>query len=114
MVEVINPSPLFYGVGGAPISSQDGASIRLEGSGAVHVSSSITEQGQGTEAIMQQIAADQLAISYYKSFELPVKIVRPFNTYGPRQSSRAIIPTIISQILSNVKKNKSWQYFTNS
>ena len=46
-----------------------------------------------------KIAADQLAISYYKSFELPLKIVRPFNTYGPRQSARAIIPTIISQIL---------------
>jgi len=47
-----------------------------------------------------KIAADQLAVSYYKSFELPVKIVRPFNTYGPRQSSRAVIPTIISQLLS--------------
>ena len=47
-----------------------------------------------------KIAADQLAISYYRSFDLPVKIVRPFNTYGPRQSSRAVIPTIISQILS--------------
>ena len=47
-----------------------------------------------------KIAADQLAISYYKSFELPVKLVRPFNTYGPRQSARAIIPTIISQVLN--------------
>lgn len=47
-----------------------------------------------------KIGADQLAISYYRSFNLPVKIVRPFNTYGPRQSARAIIPTIISQILS--------------
>jgi NAD dependent epimerase/dehydratase len=47
-----------------------------------------------------KIAADQLAYSYYTSFELPVKIVRPFNTYGPRQSARAIIPTVISQILS--------------
>jgi NAD dependent epimerase/dehydratase len=46
-----------------------------------------------------KIAADQLTISYYKSFELPIKLVRPFNTYGPRQSARAIIPTIISQIL---------------
>ena len=43
-----------------------------------------------------KIAADQLSISYFKSFELPVKIVRPFNTYGPRQSARAIIPTVIS------------------
>jgi dTDP-glucose 4,6-dehydratase len=47
-----------------------------------------------------KIAADQLGVSYYKSFGLPVKIVRPFNTYGPRQSARAVIPTIISQILS--------------
>jgi NAD dependent epimerase/dehydratase len=47
-----------------------------------------------------KIAADQLAISYFKSFELPVKVVRPFNTYGPRQSARAVIPTIISQLLN--------------
>tara|TARA_Y100000768_G_C23984121_1_gene687696 strand:- start:1970 stop:2950 length:981 start_codon:yes stop_codon:yes gene_type:complete len=47
-----------------------------------------------------KIAADQLAISYSRSFDLPVKIVRPFNTYGPRQSSRAIIPTVISQLLN--------------
>lgn len=47
-----------------------------------------------------KIAADQLAVSYYKSFDLPVKIIRPFNTYGPRQSARAIIPTVISQLLS--------------
>lgn len=46
-----------------------------------------------------KIAADQIALSYYKSFSLPVKIARPFNTYGPRQSARAIIPTIITQIL---------------
>ena len=48
-----------------------------------------------------KIAADQLAISYYKSFDLPVKIVRPFNTYGTRQSARAI-PTIISQLLTKI------------
>ena len=47
-----------------------------------------------------KISADQLALSYYLSFELPVKIVRPFNTYGPRQSARAIVPTVISQILA--------------
>tara|TARA_Y100000590_G_C15742305_1_gene1020706 strand:+ start:4308 stop:5291 length:984 start_codon:yes stop_codon:yes gene_type:complete len=46
-----------------------------------------------------KIAADQLALSYFLSFDLPVKIVRPFNTFGPRQSARAIIPTIISQLL---------------
>ena len=48
-----------------------------------------------------KIAADQLAISYFRSFKLPVKILRPFNTYGPRQSQRAIIPTIISQCLNS-------------
>jgi len=47
-----------------------------------------------------KIAADQLAISYYRSFEIPIKLVRPFNTYGPRQSARAVIPTIISQLLN--------------
>lgn len=50
-----------------------------------------------------KIAADQLSISYFKSFDLPVKIIRPFNTYGPRQSARAIIPTVISQILNGQK-----------
>lgn len=44
-------------------------------------------------------SADFLALSYYCSFDLPVTVVRPFNTYGPRQSARAIIPTVISQIL---------------
>lgn len=47
-----------------------------------------------------KIGADHLSLSYFRSFGLPVKIVRPFNTYGPRQSARAIIPTIITQILS--------------
>ncbi len=51
-----------------------------------------------------KIAADQLAISFYRSFNLPVKIVRPFNTYGPRQSARAVIPTIITQILSGAEE----------
>lgn len=53
-----------------------------------------------------KISADHLAISYYRSFGLPVKIVRPFNTYGPRQSARAIIPTIITQILDGAEKIK--------
>ena len=48
-----------------------------------------------------KIAADQLAISYWRSFKLPVKIIRPFNTFGPRQSSRAVIPSIIMQALNN-------------
>jgi dTDP-glucose 4,6-dehydratase len=47
-----------------------------------------------------KIGADQLALSYHRSFGLPVKIVRPFNTFGPRQSARAIIPATIAQILS--------------
>lgn len=51
-----------------------------------------------------KIAADQLAVSYFRSFNLPVRIVRPFNTFGPRQSARAIIPTIITQILRGYSK----------
>jgi UDP-glucose 4-epimerase len=47
-----------------------------------------------------KIAADQLAISYHLSFGLPVTVLRPFNTYGPRQSARAVIPTILTQLLS--------------
>lgn len=53
-----------------------------------------------------KIAADALALSFHRSFGLPVTIVRPFNTYGPRQSARAVIPTIITQLLlgsSNLK-----------
>ena len=53
-----------------------------------------------------KIGADQIALSYQKSFGTPVTIIRPFNTYGPRQSSRAVIPTIISQILSGKKELK--------
>jgi NAD dependent epimerase/dehydratase len=51
-----------------------------------------------------KIAADALSMSYYYSFGINLTIIRPFNTYGPRQSTRAIIPTIISQILQNKKK----------
>jgi NAD dependent epimerase/dehydratase len=50
-----------------------------------------------------KIAADQLAFSYYKSFNVPVTILRPFNTFGPRQSGRAIIPSIISQLVNGNK-----------
>jgi len=53
-----------------------------------------------------KIGADAIALSYYNSFGLPVTIVRPFNTYGPRQSARAIIPTIISQIANGAKEIK--------
>ena len=51
-------------------------------------------------------AADHLALSFYRSFGLPVAIIRPFNTYGPRQSTRAVIPTIITQMLSDERKIK--------
>jgi len=47
-----------------------------------------------------KIGADHLALSFYRAFGLPVKIVRPFNVYGPRQSARAIIPTVVTQILN--------------
>lgn len=56
-------------------------------------------QGQSPYSATK-IGADRLAESFYRSFQLPVTIVRPFNTYGPRQSSRAVIPTIITQLLS--------------
>lgn len=53
-----------------------------------------------------KIGADAIALSFYNAFELPVVIARPFNTYGPRQSARAIIPTIISQIASGMRTIK--------
>jgi dTDP-glucose 4,6-dehydratase len=53
-----------------------------------------------------KIAADQMVMSYYHSFETPVITLRPFNTYGPRQSARAIIPTVISQIVDGSNKIK--------
>lgn len=56
-------------------------------------------QGQSPYSATK-IGADRLAESFYRSFNLPVTIVRPFNTYGPRQSARAVIPTIISQLLA--------------
>lgn len=56
-------------------------------------------QGQSPYSATK-IGADRLAESFYRSFNLPISIVRPFNTYGPRQSARAVIPTIISQLLS--------------
>ena len=51
-----------------------------------------------------KIAADQLSLSYFKSYNLPLKIIRPFNNYGPRQSNRAVIPTIISDVISEKKE----------
>lgn len=62
-------------------------------------------QGQSPYSATK-IGADRLAESFYRSFNLPVSIVRPFNTYGPRQSARAVIPTIISQMLSGKEEIK--------
>ena len=62
-------------------------------------------QGQSPYSA-SKIGADQLAYSFYSSFDLPVVIARPFNTYGPRQSARAVIPTIIMQIANGKHKIK--------
>ena len=62
-------------------------------------------QGQSPYSATK-IAADQLALSFYASFGLPVIIARPFNTYGPRQSARAVIPTIITQIANGMQQIK--------
>jgi carbon-monoxide dehydrogenase large subunit len=67
-IEVTNPSAAFYGVGGARISSQDGATVRLDASGAVFVHSGVTEQGQGTESVLAQCVAT--------SFGVPIERVR--------------------------------------
>ena len=63
MIEVTNPSPAFYGVGGARISAQDGATLRLDPGGMLNVLVSVTEQGQGTEAVFAQIAATMVGVS---------------------------------------------------
>lgn len=62
-------------------------------------------QGQSPYSA-SKIGADQIAMSFFTSFETPVAIIRPFNTYGPRQSARAIIPTVITQIASGKRKIK--------
>ncbi len=62
-------------------------------------------QGQSPYSATK-IGADRLAESFYRSFQMPVTLVRPFNTYGPRQSARAVIPAIIIQLLSGKKKIK--------
>src|SRR2546421_12618697 len=66
IIEVTNPSPAFYGVGGARISAQDGATLRLEPTGMITVMSSVTEQGQGTEGIFAQIAASAVGVTMDK------------------------------------------------
>jgi carbon-monoxide dehydrogenase large subunit len=67
-IEVTNPSAAFYGVGGARISSQDGATVRLDATGTVICQTSVTEQGQGTEAVIAQVVAS--------SFGVPLERVR--------------------------------------
>lgn len=62
-------------------------------------------QGQSPYSATK-IGADRLAESFYRSFNLPISIVRPFNTYGPRQSARAVIPTIITQLLAGKEEIK--------
>lgn len=62
-------------------------------------------QGQSPYSA-SKIGADKMAESFYKSFNMPIATIRPFNTYGPRQSARAVIPTIISQILAGKKEIK--------
>lgn len=62
-------------------------------------------QGQSPYSA-SKIGADQIVMSFYRSFDTPVAIIRPFNTYGPRQSARAVIPTIITQIASSRRKIK--------
>ncbi len=62
-------------------------------------------QGQSPYSA-SKIGADRMAESFYRSFDLPVTIVRPFNTFGPRQSARAVIPTIITQLLSGFEEIK--------
>ncbi len=93
------------------------AARELEVSRVIHTSTSevygtaqfvpITEehplQGQSPYSA-SKIGADQLAYSFFASFKLPVVIARPFNTYGPRQSARAVIPTIITQIANGARQ----------
>lgn len=62
-------------------------------------------QGQSPYSA-SKIGADQIALSFYNAFDTPVSVIRPFNTYGPRQSARAIIPTVITQIATGQRKIK--------
>ena len=69
----------------------------------VHITEDHPLQGQSPYSA-SKIGADQIAMSFYTSFNTPVSILRPFNTYGPRQSARAVIPTVITQIACGRKK----------
>jgi carbon-monoxide dehydrogenase large subunit len=65
-IELTNPSPFMYGIGGAPISAQDGTTVRIDADGSVLVMTGVTEQGQGTDAIMRQIAAQAVGVAIEK------------------------------------------------
>ena len=74
---------------------------------AIHVPIDETHPRQGQSPYAAtKIGADHIAESFYRSFDLPVTIIRPFNTYGPRQSARAVIPAIITQLLSGSQEIK--------
>ena len=66
LIEVTSPSPMFYGAGGAPISAQDGCTIRLDAKGNIICASGVTEQGQGAEAVVAQVAATAVGVSLDK------------------------------------------------
>ena len=63
LIEVTSPSPMFYGAGGAPISAQDGCTIRLDAKGNIICASGVTEQGQGAEAVISQVAASAVGVT---------------------------------------------------
>src|SRR4029079_7250817 len=65
-VEVTNPSAAFYGVGGARISAQDGATVRLDGTGAIFCHTGVSEQGQGAEAVIAQCVAPSFGVPLYR------------------------------------------------
>ena len=71
----------------------------------VPITESHPRRGQSPYAATK-IGADELALSFFRSFETPVTVLRPFNTYGPRQSARAVIPTLISQMLAGKRQVK--------
>jgi len=62
-IELTNPSPFMYGMGGAPISAQDGCTVRIDPDGSVLAATGVTEQGQGTEAVMRQIVAEAVGVA---------------------------------------------------
>lgn len=66
LIELANPSPAFYGTGGARISALDGATVRMDASGLIHCASGVGEQGQGTETIFAQIVADEVGVPFDK------------------------------------------------